>query len=62
MRKPTAKKEEEKVPEENPEEPQTFIKEIFADPSQQILNDKLNHITGLLYKIAEACEVDLSKQ
>lgn len=45
-------------------------KEAEAAPQVQIvereinlslLNDKLNYMTGILHKIAEACEVDLSE-
>lgn len=36
------------------------IKEVFSDPQLQILNDKINYMMSILFKLAEAAEIDLS--
>jgi len=62
------KKREPEVPElpevETPQpaeaaDPTTYVKEIFADPGQQILNDKLNHIITVLHKFADDAEIKI---
>jgi len=41
-------------------EPQN-VQIIEREVTLSLLNDKLNYITGLLHKIAEAAEIDLIK-
>ena len=57
---PTPPTPEKEVPQETKgADNEITYKEIFADPGQQILNDKLNFITGILVQIAKACEINL---
>ena len=36
------------------------VQVIEREVNLALINDKLNYVTGLLHKIAEACEVDLN--
>ena len=64
VRNPIKSETKEEVPAPTPEAP-----EAPAVPTQfvereinlSLINDKLNYITGLLHKIAEAAEIDLEK-
>lgn len=59
MRNPIIKKEELPVP-EPPAEAQN-IQIVEREINLSLINDKLNYITGLLHKIVEAAEIDLTK-
>lgn len=67
-RNPLKKSEPAPQPEQEPELPPLPPKETGGAPGVQVIerpinigliNEKLNYITGLLIKVAEACEVDL---
>lgn len=59
VRNPMKREPEEvpKVEEKQAETPQVQIME--REISLSLLNDKLNYLTGVIHKIAEACEVNL---
>lgn len=46
------------VPQAAPEEPARYIE---REITLSLINDKLNYVTELLHKIAEAAEIDLNK-
>lgn len=48
-------------PQEQPQSEAPQVQVVEREINLTLINDKLNYITGIVHKIAEACEVDLSK-
>lgn len=58
VRNPTK---QEEMPQPQKKEEAQNVQIIEREISLSLLNDKLNYMTGLLHKIAEACQIDLSQ-
>ena len=59
VRNPIKKAAPEEIPQEEPkneESPQVQVLE--REISLSLINDKLNYLTGVIHKIAQACEVE----